>query len=90
MKQLHVIIQGQVQGVFFRLRTKQLAQELNLTGWIRNNSDGTVEAIFQGEEQALNEIIKFCKTGPSAANVTNIKKTFEEMKEKYDEFTINN
>ena len=46
----HVVISGRVQGVFFRASTKNKAEELCLTGWVRNRSDGTVEACFEGEE----------------------------------------
>ena len=60
-KQLHLIITGRVQGVFFRHHTKKLAKKLNFMGWIRNNPDGTVELIAEGEEEKLKQLIEFCK-----------------------------
>mgnify|MGYP001472872986 CR=1 FL=1 len=87
--QLHVIIQGQVQGVFFRHQTQQLATKLNITGWIRNNSDGTVEGIFQGEEKVLKEILAFCNKGPAMAHVDKVTVQWEEVTNEYLEFTIN-
>ena len=88
MKQLHVIIQGSVQGVFFRDSTREKAQQLNLTGWVRNNSDGTVEAIFQGEENNLKKILEFCNQGPSSAKVEKVKVEWQDISENLSEFTI--
>ena len=70
---VHVIISGQVQGVWFRASTKQKAQELGLTGWVRNTNDGAVEAIFEGEEEIVNKMIDWCYNGPPLAKVENIK-----------------
>jgi acylphosphatase len=69
---IHVIISGKVQGVWFRVNTKNKAEQLNLTGWVRNTSDGKVEAIFEGEERDINKMIKWCYEGPPLANVKNV------------------
>jgi len=68
----HVIISGKVQGVWFRINTKNKAEQLNLTGWVRNTTDGKVEAVFEGEERDINEMIKWCYEGPPHAYVQNV------------------
>ena len=75
----HVFITGRVQGVFFRLETKRNADRHDVKGWIRNLPDGRVEAIFEGEKDAVEALIAFCKHGPSGAKVTN----FELIRETY-------
>jgi acylphosphatase len=64
MKRLHVFIGGRVQGVFFRARTRDTARRLGLSGWVRNLSDGRVEALFEGEEEQLRSALAWCRTGP--------------------------
>ena len=71
---IHVMITGQVQGVGFRWWVVNEAKLLGLNGWVRNRLDGSVEAIFSGEDTAINEIIERCWSGPIAAVVTNIKR----------------
>jgi len=68
----HVIISGRVQGVWFRASTKQKAEQLGLTGWVRNTADGCVEAVFEGEEQFVKEMIDWCHHGPPHAEVENV------------------
>ena len=70
---IHITITGQVQGVGFRWWVVNEAKLLGLNGWVRNRLDGSVEAIFSGEDTAINEIIERCWSGPIAAVVTNIK-----------------
>ena len=67
-----IIINGQVQGVFFRYKTQQEAHKLSLTGWVKNNGDGSVECMAEGEKDKLEELIKWCKQGPDGAKVDNI------------------
>ena len=55
-----VVFSGRVQGVFFRANTKACADSLGLAGWVRNRSDGTVEAVFEGEEDAVKQAIEWC------------------------------
>ena len=71
--QIHVIILGRVQGVWYRASTKQKAEELGLTGWVKNTFDGNVEAVFEGEESTVNEIIAWCWVGPPLAQVDDVK-----------------
>jgi acylphosphatase len=65
----HVVVHGRVQGVFFRGFTEQEALKRGLRGWVRNRRDGTVEAVFAGEEGAVAGVIEACRRGPPAARV---------------------
>lgn len=69
---LHLKITGRVQGVFFRATTKQKADSLGLTGWVKNCSDGSVEIFAQGEDGKLKEFVEWCGHGPADANVDNL------------------
>lgn len=73
----HVIVAGRVQGVFFRLETKRNADRHDVKGWVRNLPDGRVEAVFEGEKDAVETLIAFCKHGPSGAKVTNFELIWE-------------
>lgn len=68
----HVTIRGRVQGVGFRYWTRRTATARGLTGWVRNRRDGSVEALFAGDEQAVAEMIKLCRRGPDAARVATV------------------
>lgn len=68
----HVRIEGRVQGVGYRLWTRRTAWQLGLSGWVRNRSDGSVEAVFQGPEADVAAMIKHCETGPPGAAVTKV------------------
>ncbi len=65
-----MIFEGRVQGVSFRAFVQRAAESLGVGGWVRNLHDGTVEAIFEGDKNSVEEAIKRCRTGPSFANVT--------------------
>jgi acylphosphatase len=69
---VHVFISGIVQGVYFRQKTKQQAESFGVNGWVRNLPDGRVEAVFEGEEQAVKALVDYCRHGPSYARVTNV------------------
>ncbi|MGH8910043.1 MAG: acylphosphatase [Egibacteraceae bacterium] len=71
-KRVRVVVTGEVQGVFFRDTTRRLAQRLGLSGWVRNRSDGSVEAEFQGPPATLDRAVAFCRSGPRHALVTSI------------------
>jgi acylphosphatase len=73
----HLIIHGQVQGVFYRGWTVHIAESLGLTGWVRNRRDGTVEAIVSGEDPAIERFIGLAYAGPEAARVARIDTTDE-------------
>ena len=69
---IHIIVHGRVQGVWFRARTKERADELGLFGWVKNKSEGTVEIHAEGEKLQLENFILWCRKGTPAANVTSL------------------
>lgn len=87
-KQLHVILRGRVQGVFFRSQAKERAKDLGLHGWIRNNPDGTVEAVFEGDEIILERILTWCRKGPELAEVAQVQAQYISSRNEYKEFKI--
>ena len=72
MKRVHVSISGEVQGVFFRYETRQRARELGIAGWVRNVPDGRVEAVFEGPEDAVDQMLAWCRQGPEQADVREV------------------
>ncbi|XOV91332.1 MAG: acylphosphatase [Bacteroidota bacterium] len=64
---------GRVQGVFFRASTKDQAQSLNLSGWVKNQADGSVLIHAEGREEAIEKLIDWCKIGPDRAIVDKVK-----------------
>ena len=85
---LHIIIEGIVQGVFFRASTIEESSKLGLTGWVMNCSDGRVEAVFEGEIDKIEQIIEWCKKGRPGAVVSNVETAWERETGEYDSFTI--
>jgi acylphosphatase len=67
-----VVIHGWVQGVFFRDSVRRRARVAGIAGWVRNNWDGTVEAVFEGEAGAVERLIDFCRQGPRGAQVDRV------------------
>ena len=64
-----VLVHGRVQGVFFRETARRRAGAAGVAGWIRNNPDGTVEAVFEGDAEAVERLVGFCREGPRGARV---------------------
>ncbi|HFB83930.1 acylphosphatase [Thermosulfuriphilus ammonigenes] len=87
-KRVHVFISGKVQGVFFRAYTQEEARRLGLRGWVRNLPDGRVEAIFEGEEKALEEMIRWCHKGSPGARVTGVEVIEEPYTGEFSDFRI--
>ena len=67
-----VVVHGDVQGVFFRDTTRRKAQSRGVSGWVRNNSDGTVEALFEGDAEAVESMVAFMRDGPRGAQVERV------------------
>lgn len=88
MKRVRVIIQGNVQGVFFRANIKERAMMLDLDGYVRNLDDGSVEAVFEGDEADIEEMVEFCKEGPRKARVNDVEVINEEYTGDYDGFEV--
>lgn len=73
IKSVHVIFEGRVQGVWFRAWTAEKATALGLSGWVRNCSNGTVEAVFSGPEDKVDEMLKKGQKGPVLAKVNAVR-----------------
>jgi acylphosphatase len=84
----HMFVSGKVQAVFFRLETKYEAEKYGVKGWIRNLYDGRVEAVFEGEEDAVRKLVEFCRQGPPSARVTRLDVTWEDYTGKFQDFKI--
>ena len=88
LKQVHLYIKGDVIGVGFRAWTKIQAKITGVTGWVRNNEEGFVEAQIQGEEEKVKQIIETIKKGPSVSHVSEVEVFWQEPKEIFDQFEI--
>jgi acylphosphatase len=73
-----VVIHGRVQGVFFRDTTRRMAESRALSGWVSNRPDGAVEAVFEGDADAVEAMLDFCRHGPRGAAVERVDVTEEE------------
>ncbi|MBX2887837.1 MAG: acylphosphatase [Ferruginibacter sp.] len=88
MTTLHFLIEGKVQGVFFRVSAKRKADDLGITGWIKNTPNGHVEALATGEEVALKAFEQWCRRGPEKAQVTQVTVTPRENNSSFTSFSI--
>ena len=68
-----VIVSGRVQGVFYRDTCRRLADRVGVWGWVRNRSDGTVEAVIEGDRDDVGELLAWCREGPPRAIVTGLR-----------------
>lgn len=85
---VRVLVGGRVQGVFFRDTTRRRAQELGLTGWVRNLPDGRVEAVFEGAEKDVRAAVDFVRRGPPLSDVTHFEVTEETPRGDLDTFSV--
>ena len=88
MKRIHLIAHGDVQGVFYRDNTQKKASELGLKGYVKNLPDGTVEAVAEGPEDKLNELINFCKNNPGSSNVDKVDVKEEKATNEFRDFEV--
>ncbi|HCC68886.1 MAG TPA: acylphosphatase [Nitrospiraceae bacterium] len=84
----HLLINGDVQGVYFRANTRNKAQSLGISGWVRNLPDGKVEAVFEGPKVMVEEVVKWCHEGPPGARVTGVDVRWLEYKGEFMSFDI--
>jgi acylphosphatase len=82
------IVEGRVQGVFFRHHTQEMAFRLGVRGWVKNLRDGRVEAVFEGDQERVNQIIQWCHQGPSEARVTKVHVNWEIYSGEFEDFSI--
>lgn len=73
-----MVVRGRVQGVFFRDTTRRRAESAGVGGWVTNRPDGAVEAVFEGEPEDVEQLIEFCRKGPSRAEVESAEATEED------------
>ena len=88
LKRIHIIISGRVQGVFFRHNIKKLALKLGITGWVKNTADRKVEAVAEGEEEKISQLLAFCKKGPLMASVEKVGQEVLSGEKEFDYFSI--
>lgn len=84
----HLIIEGRVQGVFFRDSTRREAIELGLCGWVKNRFDGSVEVVAEGPKEKVETLIAWCHHGPPIARVTKVHKIREDYTGEFDSFRV--
>jgi acylphosphatase len=87
-KQMRLTITGKVQGVFYRSTAKRNAMELKLKGYVKNIEDGSVVLVAEGPEEKLDELLKWCWTGPENAEVRNIEVKWFSCEDKYPDFSV--
>jgi acylphosphatase len=73
-----VVVTGRVQGVFFRAEARDRASSLDLAGWVRNNPDGSVEAVFEGDQERVESMVEWCRRGPAHAQVDDVQVAWED------------
>ena len=87
MPAVHLIIKGRVQGVFFRASAKDKADDLGISGWVKNTPEGDVEVLANGDQMAIDLFIEWCRKGPSKARVIDVIVT-EASEEDFNGFRI--
>ncbi len=81
-------IAGRVQGVFYRQSTKNTADQLGLTGWVKNCREGSVEAIFEGDQEIVEAAIEWCWQGPPSAQVVDITIKWHDFQDEFSDFKV--
>jgi len=87
-QQVHIIVSGRVQGVFFRDFTRKQAIKLGLCGWVKNTDDGKVEIIAEGEKEKLNQLIEAVKIGSEHAQVKDCQVEWNNLTKEFSNFEI--
>jgi acylphosphatase len=85
---VHLKVNGRVQGVYFRASTVEEARRRRLTGWVMNCPDSSVEVVAEGERGQLEELIRWCRSGPPGAQVREVRAEWEAPKEEFQGFYI--
>ncbi len=87
-RRVHVWISGRVQGVFFRNSTQDAAVQRGVGGWVKNLPDGRVEAVFEGDDDRVEDMLNWCRSGSSFARVADLEVQEEEYLEDLIEFEV--
>ncbi|MFM7795292.1 MAG: acylphosphatase [Candidatus Nitrosotenuis sp.] len=85
---VHLFIKGKVQGVFFRQAMKVTAKKNNATGWVRNLKDGRVEAVIEGDDLDVSNIVEWCHGGPANARVEDVEIRNEKYTGEFAKFEV--
>ena len=85
---VRLIIEGRVQGVWFRDSTRRKARGIEVYGWVKNRYDGSVEVLAEGPEDRVKKLITWCHQGPPAASVSRVKQYSEEWQGDFNSFDI--
>ncbi len=88
MERRHILVSGRVQGVWYRVTTRQKALALGLVGWVRNLPDSRVEIVAEGTLAQLDELVSWCRRGPSLARVSDAGFTVEEPSGEFSAFEV--
>lgn len=83
-----MFIKGKVQGVYFRQNLRIVAKRLKVSGWVRNLKDGRVEAVMEGDERKVSEVIEWCHAGPSEARVDDVSVQYEPYTGEFSSFKV--
>ncbi|TEB05344.1 Acylphosphatase [Pelotomaculum schinkii] len=84
----HLIVTGLVQGVYYRATARQEARTLNITGWVKNRTDGAVEAVIEGDRVKVLKFIDWCRQGPPASQVRGVQVEWGDFRGEYQDFSI--
>lgn len=87
-QRVHLFIKGKVQGVFFRQAMKVAAKKNRVSGWVKNLKDGRVEAIIEGEDLGVSNMVEWCHAGPANARVEDVEIRNEKYKEEFAKFEV--
>ncbi len=86
--QLHAIVEGRVQGVGFRYFVQEAAVALELTGWVRNRWEGTVEVLAEGDKASLDDLVRALRRGPRSGNVTHLQEDWQPASGEFTSFSV--
>jgi len=85
---VRLIIEGRVQGVWFRESTRREAERLGVHGWVRNRREGTVEVVAEGPEESVRKLVDWCHHGPPSARVSRVSETAEPFEGEFVSFDV--
>ncbi len=85
---VRAVVEGRVQGVFFRYSTCDQADKLGVTGWVMNRHDGGVEVVAEGTQEAVGALVQWCRHGPPGARVTDVKVANEPYSGEFQSFDV--
>ena len=85
---VRLMIEGRVQGVFFRASAQEEAVRLGLKGWARNCPDGSVEVVAEGERKKIDDLVGWCHHGPPGARVNNVRLQWDDFQDEFPDFRI--